>query len=189
MNAGIPILFRSYASTNSAYEHCTIWQAARATSANDLFHPMMIGRGQLFVDGELGCNNPTKILLEEAVSLFPAKSISCIVSVGSGHPDTIRMTLSMPALNTYQRLAWDSEATHEDVSRRFEACPNLYFRFNVQQGLQSTNVPDFATLQEAEAHAPAYINTHAVQERLKTLAATMLAGKGKIAAQHLGKYV
>jgi patatin-like phospholipase/acyl hydrolase len=71
----IPRLFRSYRSyTADEYESATIWQAGRATSAAPTFFKRLkIGTGALaeeFVDGGLGSNNPTKILLHEVRKVF-----------------------------------------------------------------------------------------------------------------------
>jgi hypothetical protein len=52
-------------------KHCKICEAARATSAaSTLFDPIAIGpRGETFVDGALGFNNPIRLLDRESRDL------------------------------------------------------------------------------------------------------------------------
>jgi patatin-like phospholipase/acyl hydrolase len=66
MSANIPVLFRTYQSREMHLD-CKIWEAARATSAAPTFFKRIeIGREQPFIDGGLGRNNPSRLLLDEA---------------------------------------------------------------------------------------------------------------------------
>ncbi|KAJ7139309.1 hypothetical protein C8R44DRAFT_847374 [Mycena epipterygia] len=141
MNAGIPHLFRSYDTLEEPASSCMIWQAARATSATPrLFKPMEIGLAgikQRYIDGCVGNNNPTSLVVEEAKQLYPAHPIVLVASLGTGHPDTIQIPKSR-SLNTIaqvmKNIVADCERTHEENVRRFSSMTNTYFRFNVQQG-------------------------------------------------------
>ena len=78
MNANIPVLFRTYQS-REIHPDCKIWEAARATSATPtLFKRIEIG-GQPFIDGGLGHNNPSRLLLDEAKGLFGSRSNRTLV--------------------------------------------------------------------------------------------------------------
>jgi hypothetical protein len=63
-------------------------EAIRATTAEDPFFPSIdIGDANVketFIHGGSRINNPVKAVLEEAVSIFPGQSISCVLSIGSG---------------------------------------------------------------------------------------------------------
>src|SRR5271154_3147452 len=62
MAAGIPHLFRSYQAPKNQTFNCTIWEAARATSAAPTFFEQIVigepGSSLSYVDGGMGCNNP-----------------------------------------------------------------------------------------------------------------------------------
>ena len=65
---GYPVLLRTYHSASVPVEY-TIWEATRATSAVPTFFPPTKFRnptGGGFIDGGIGCNNPTETLIKEA---------------------------------------------------------------------------------------------------------------------------
>jgi patatin-like phospholipase/acyl hydrolase len=71
MSANIPVLLRTYQS-HEAQLSCEVWEAARATSAAPIFFKHIeMGNSQPFIDGGLGCNNPSKLVLDEAKQYFP----------------------------------------------------------------------------------------------------------------------
>jgi len=93
MNANIPELFRTYQS-REIHPDCKIWEAARATSATPtLFKQIEIG-GQPFIDGGLGHNNPSRLLLDEAKGLFGSRQIGLLLSIGTGMAKTINIKKS-----------------------------------------------------------------------------------------------
>ncbi|KAJ7447392.1 acyl transferase/acyl hydrolase/lysophospholipase [Mycena latifolia] len=95
MNAVIPELFQSYNTPDEPAKDCMIWEAARATSATPgLFKPMEIGSRRMkqqYIGGSLGHNNPTALVLTEAEHIYPSHPVVLVVSIGSGHPDTIQI--------------------------------------------------------------------------------------------------
>ena len=124
-----------------AGSECTIWQAARATSAAaTFFDPIQIGR-QTFVDGATGLNNPVEQVLEEAKSIWPDAiqkgRIQCLISVGTGVPDLKDFGDNLKeVVETLKEIATETENTE----RRFYGTHELlgigdrYFRFNVHKG-------------------------------------------------------
>ena len=70
---------------NRLYNYCTIWQAARATSAaSTFFDPITIGpNNQKFVDGGLRNNNPVNLVERESQNLWPNDD-RLILSIGTG---------------------------------------------------------------------------------------------------------
>lgn len=95
MNAGISHLFHSYDTLDEPASNCMIWEAARATSATpELLKPMEIGHAgmkQRYIDGGLGNNNPTSLVLREAHQMYPSRRIILVASIGAGHPETIQI--------------------------------------------------------------------------------------------------
>ena len=86
-------------------------------------------------DGGLGCNNPSKWVLNEAKVVFPTCQIGCLVSIGTGQAEVIsirkpgffsRLCQQMLLMYSKQCLT-DYEATHEDMLHLFANSPNIYF--------------------------------------------------------------
>lgn len=91
---GPAYLFRSYRVPGFGPSQCTIWEAARATSAAPtFFKSMTISKPSpaAFVDGGLGHNNPAQIAREEAMGLWPASRSCCLVSLGTGHQNPVKI--------------------------------------------------------------------------------------------------
>ncbi|KAJ7115734.1 FabD lysophospholipase-like protein, partial [Mycena epipterygia] len=173
MNAGIPHLFRAYHTLHEPASNCMIWEAARATSAMPgIFKPMEIGHEgmkQRYVDGCLGNNNPTVLVLEEAQRIYPSAPIVLICSIGSGHPETIHISKSRhldTITKVVKNIATDCEKTHEDITRRFQGIPNTYFRLNVQQGMQALEPKHWNKLSEVSAHTEGYLRMEDIQNKL-----------------------
>ena len=81
MDARMPELFRTYSSQyeEPIVEDCTIWQAARATTAAPtFFKPVTIGN-QTFIDGGMAHNNPTSLALREVARVFPNRRLACVL--------------------------------------------------------------------------------------------------------------
>ncbi|KAH8799503.1 P-loop containing nucleoside triphosphate hydrolase protein [Flagelloscypha sp. PMI_526] len=137
---------------------CTLWEAGRATTAMpDLFSPISIGPeyiGELFISGELGWNNPTDMLTEEASRVFQDRHISCIVNVGSGHPG--HLSLSSGLVDLFSHIAIDCERASERMERRFRKVPSLYMRLSVEQGMQNLDI-NLSNLHEAVSHTQSYL--------------------------------
>ncbi|KAJ7101034.1 acyl transferase/acyl hydrolase/lysophospholipase [Mycena epipterygia] len=181
MNAGIPHLFRSYNTLEEPASNCMIWQAARATSATPgLFKPMDIGLSglkQRYIDGCVGNNNPTSLVLEEAKQLYPSCPIVLVASLGTGHPGTIQLPKSW-RLNTIaqvmKNIAADCEKMHEENVHRFQSTANTYFRLNVQQGMQVLEPKDWNKLPEVSAHTNSYLQTSDAKLKLTEIVKIIL---------------
>ncbi|KAJ7434411.1 hypothetical protein FB451DRAFT_1379819 [Mycena latifolia] len=173
LNAGIPMLFRSYDTPEEPAFDCRIWEAARATSATPgLFKPMEIGQGGVrpkYIGGGVWNNNPTSLVVAEAQKMYPSQPVVLVVSIGSGHPDTIQIPRS-PSLTAFAKtlksIATDCERIHEDNARRFHSSPNTYFRLNVLQGLQGFEQHHWGRSGEVSAHTRVYLGTEEVKSKL-----------------------
>lgn len=190
----MPRLFRTYVDGTGVDESydCTIWEAARATSAlPSLFKPVMIGSSgpkEPFVDGGLGCNNPLDVLFEEAYRAFSDRHISCIVSLGAGQLDPVSV-LSADLKAVLLEMALDCESTDNEAELRFKEIPGLYFRFSVTQGLQTIEHDDWDQAGAIKAHTDNYLVTNVVTEKMS--AAVRAVGSrelGKISTVKLSVY-
>ena len=81
---GSALRLRSYSSKYSPSYICTIWEAARATSAAPtFFEPIKIKGVTTLRDGGLCNNNPILELIDEVHVEFDDCDILCIVSIGT----------------------------------------------------------------------------------------------------------
>ncbi|MCJ1471106.1 hypothetical protein MMC07_009754 [Pseudocyphellaria aurata] len=156
--------FRSYDSSWSVQDDCTIWQACRATSAAPtLFPPVIIGSPPTpYVDGGLGHNNPIRSLMDEANHLWPNSSIGCIVSIGTGMGLSTDVGRSLTAmLKTLTEIATDTENVarefKEDIAHRFPE-RKIYFRFNVNRGLEQVSLTEWEEMGRVKIATEDYLN-------------------------------
>ena len=96
---GPPAVLRTYRCRGANADKCTVWEAARATSAApSFFKPIRITvppPGRTFVDGGLGHNNPAEVALAEAERIWPDKTKFRLVSIGTGRQDSVRFVESV----------------------------------------------------------------------------------------------
>ncbi|CAE6538597.1 unnamed protein product [Rhizoctonia solani] len=213
LNAGLPTLFRSYTSITNLSPHCTIREALYATMAQpELFKSIDIvisSVPQTFVGGELGCSNPLVHVLNEVKQIHPERPISCIISIGAGQARTIQVpspsrlgwTRTQDVIVT-KGMATDSERVAEEMILRFQGTSGVYFRFNVDQGMQNMKDGCWERLAEAMQHTNAYLQkneTHqkleeavrSSMERRSTITTTQAAGQiclGSETAKSLSKF-
>jgi hypothetical protein len=143
---------------------CTIWEALRATTAHpDLFKSIDIGEPSMresFVGGDLGCSNPISHVLAEVAAVYPDRRVSSIICIGAGHTRTIHIPKPNPlqrilptnVLLAMKEIATDSERIAEDMVVRFQDTSNVYFRFNVDQGLQNVALSQWQRQSEVISH-------------------------------------
>ncbi|KAK5659987.1 hypothetical protein OQA88_13453 [Cercophora sp. LCS_1] len=151
-------LLRSYKSTAAGqYNHdCSVWEAARATTAAPLFFEPVTFRnsGFTFVDGAVRANNPVEEALNEARSLWPGREIACLLSLGTGvsprrgfHPKKNRLHSVLASL---AKIAMDANAKHiafKNSTHGFQLHrQQRYFRFSVVHGLADIDVSEFEKL-------------------------------------------
>ena len=143
---------RSYPSSRIEHTPCTIWEAARATSAAPLFFdPITIGTlGSICADGGLRHNNPIRELVQEARDIWGVEyPTSCIVSIGTGYPAIKRLGKSAGSvIRACVDIATDTEQTAQNFAQEnTELLKNSYYRFNVQQGLQDYSLDECSQAQ------------------------------------------
>ncbi|KAG9082952.1 hypothetical protein FRC06_004761, partial [Ceratobasidium sp. 370] len=178
MNAGIPVAFRSYNSVANQMPDCAIWEVLCATMAHpELFKSVDIGESPMcmsFVDGGLGCSNPTAHVLAEAKKIYPGSHLACVISLGAGHATTIQIPNSRPlqrvlpskVLAVMRDIAVDSERVAQEMATRFRQTEDVYFRFNVNQGMQNVKMSEWEKLSEVAAHTSAYTSHSETTEKI-----------------------
>jgi predicted acylesterase/phospholipase RssA len=178
-NIGSPTLFRSYHVPGGI--NCSIWQAARATSAvPTVFKRIKIGEKNAeieYLDGGMGWNNPVQQVLAEAHIIYDDRPVDCILSVGTGRaltvglpqPDTFQRLLPTDAIAVLKKLATDSEKTAGDFEQRYQSIPGVYFRLNVEQGLQCISLEEWKKLGEVKTHTIQYLKEVKVRQEVDKL--------------------
>jgi hypothetical protein len=193
INANIPVLFRTYHSRET-HSNCKIWEAARATSAAPTFFKRIeIGRKQPFIDGGLGRNNPSQVVLDEAKALFGARQIGCLVSIGTGQAEVIgikkpglfQRIIPKDVIDALKAITTDCEATHEEMLGRFANLPNTYFRLNVEHGMQGIQLSEWEKLSNVEAHTAQYMKRKEVDEKLALLVNAIRVPRAQLTLEQL----
>jgi hypothetical protein len=149
-----------------------------------------------FVDAGLGCNNPIKQLLNEAEHIFPHQHIACIVSIGTGHvttaslpaPSLFNNVIPLSVAEVLKKITTECEATAEETERRFRSAPNIYFRFNVEQGMQSVTLAQWERLPEVTTHTLQHLQRGKVDEMVMAAVTALREQREVIAAAHLSAY-
>ena len=194
MDANIPVLFRSYQSQET-HSGCKIWEAAWATSVMPpFFKHMEIGNKQPFIDGGLGHNNPSKLLLKEAKVVFPSHQIGCLLSIGTGHAEVIsirkpgffQQIVPTDVIDALKMVSTDCEATHNDMLLLFANSSNIYFRINVEQGMQGIKLSEWEKMANVEAHTMQYLRREEVGEKLTSVINAIKSPKAQLIMEQFG---
>ena len=150
------ILLRSYKSRDALNNiPATICEAVRATSAaTSFFNPTTIGpRGRKFVDAGLGANNPVEQIWNEAQNIWCSgeqelqQLLKCFVSIGTGNPGT--KPIAEGAFKFFSETLVNIATQTEETAKvfidrhRYLYERKRYFRFNVEQGLQSVGLEEY----------------------------------------------
>src|SRR5947207_1943709 len=175
ISASSPILFRTYSVRSENSYNCRIWEAARATSAAPIFFKrIIIDDGvskEAYIDGALGCNNPIKQVLKEAQNVFgPDRHIACILSIGTGQKETVgldqpnafRKWIPVDIISVLKEIATTCNTAAEEVEELFKGVNHLYFRLNVDQGMQNISLQEWKKLEEVANSTNAYLKKASV---------------------------
>lgn len=180
LGAPTPTLFRTYQPRHGRFVDCKIWEAARATSAAPtFFEPIEIDNGlgirSRYTDGGIGHNNPTDVVLREASAIFTDQKLACIISIGTGKLENSRLNKPsfiqrlLPRIDVAVALAkitTDCEKTAEDMDHRFHNSPNLYFRFNVDKGMDRIKLGDWDKLDVVDDVTDIYLRSTNVSKAM-----------------------
>ncbi|KAJ7824351.1 hypothetical protein B0H13DRAFT_2290987 [Mycena leptocephala] len=199
-NMSLPVLFRTYNTTNNPAMDCTIWQAGRATSAAPTFFKQIRigppGIEEAFVDGGMGQNNPIAALLLEAQVMFPDRQIACIISLGTGQPHTIKIpqpsllkrVFPLDVIEAIKGIATDCEKEHQRFAHHFDPVSHVYFRFNVERGMQDIQLNQWERLGDVAANTRQYLLSHPTQNQLADAVKSLVEKIGKVSTHSLSKH-
>ncbi|KAG9085699.1 hypothetical protein FRC06_003491, partial [Ceratobasidium sp. 370] len=200
MNAGIPCIFRSYQGTANQMPDCAIWEVLCASMAHpELFKSVEIGQPPMresFVNGGLGCTNPTAHALAEAKALYPAGYLACVVSIGAGRAHTIQIPepssrhglLPANVLAVLKDIAADGERVAQELTVRFGQTLDVYFRLNVDQGMQNVKLSEWDKLGEVTTHARAYMRQEETSEKIDRVVKAVSERRDAVSMAQIGAF-
>ena len=136
------------------------------------------------IDAGVGSNNPTKILVKEAKSYYSknytATQPTCLVSIGTGHKDLIQLHKAASIFWFKDRsgisiapvlgeIATDCENTHDEVLLTYleNNKKDLYYRFNVPQGMQQIMLDEWAQTNEIKTYTDKYLRLNQTEQELQ----------------------
>ena len=160
-----PTLFRSWYHVDQHYS--TIVQAAWATTWTPLLFNVVEH------------DNPVKYVVEEAKSLFAGRPISCVLSLGTGtaevigleQPDAFQNLLPQNLIGLLKDIADECEKQSNAMEMQLhqDDNPDIYFRLNVDEGLQNVSLAEWDVLNEVEAHTLRYVERPDVEQKVDRL--------------------
>ncbi|KAH6670455.1 acyl transferase/acyl hydrolase/lysophospholipase [Halenospora varia] len=172
--SALPTKFRTY-NIGDDLRECKIWEVARATSAATTFFPSIsCGRENIeYIDAGFGHNNPTEVLISEAAEEFAGDDFDCVLSIGTGLDGIVPVEKSrLSILNALIKMASNSQAVHRRLEDRLPE--DLYFRFNVTQGLNDISLSDWEESSTISAHARNYLEEPHVRRAIIRCATKLL---------------
>lgn len=176
LSNGKPLLLRNYHAKSEERMPCTIWEAARATSAAPtFFDPIKFSNDVIFRDGAFRNNNPIFALIDEVKIEFGARDISVIVSLGTGLSKSIELGKGLLSVaEACSRIALDTEAqadrfveTYCDVGGQYR---DKYFRFDVPNGIQGVGIEEWKKYDTMWVNTLDHLHKAGERERLKACA-------------------
>lgn len=161
------VLLRDYSLPDESNDDATIIEAALATSAATTFFQPVTIWVRRYIDGALGSNNPVEHLWNEAQNIWCPDDgqlellVKCFVSVGTGNPGSspIKNDVKNFLTQTLKDIATETERTTAKSLARHRGLldKRRYFRFNVEQGLQSIGLEEYLKQPEIEAATQTYL--------------------------------
>jgi len=118
-------------------------------------------------------SNTTAQVLE-AESVFPGRLVACIVSIGTGQakvtsvpePSYCQQVIPTQIIKAMIPTTTDYEAVSQDMARRFKSIPDLYFRFNVDHGMQDISLEHWDRLSKVAAHTQQYMKLQEEDQKI-----------------------
>ena len=174
-NLSFPTLFRTYLPPRHASSNCTVVEAARATTAEEPFFPSIeIGDANVketFIHGGLRSHHPVRAVLDEAMSIFPGQSISCVLSIGSGAQGITGFkaasTAELP--DVLKKFMNDGDHISDEVAKELSDRKVFYCRLSVDHGLENISFEDWERLGEVKTHTRKYLEKYDVSQKVSRL--------------------
>jgi len=172
----------------------TIAEAMLATcSTPPIFTPTIVSKDFAhfeYIGADLGLSNPTREIIGEAHRAFGDETtVSCLLSVGCGHPGV------NPAPSDSGGTSWteflegvarDSEKTAQDIGAHMSKL-SLYHRLSVDFGLERNQVRELKDPESITAHTITYLNDLGLVDILDRCVNTIKDGDGFTTLEQLSE--
>ncbi|MCJ1405766.1 hypothetical protein MMC11_008996 [Xylographa trunciseda] len=172
---------RSYVSKSGEGDRiCAIWQAARATSAAQLYFPPMKIGNETYWDGGSESNNPVQETYEEAFLEFGYEPpLAGIVSIGTGMPvHKDPGTEAREAVGSFIARATDTESIHLRFKRQHPQLKDAYFRLQGSLALGAIDLADWTKLDGIEKMAHDYLESNEGRSAIENCAQHLVPQAG-----------
>lgn len=175
--------------------NCTIWEAARATTAAPLlFKRASISDGAVTEEfiGSITCSNSTFDAISEAVSAFGKRqSIGALLCIGSGKGSISALRESSDGLpenilSFFNAFVSETDRMHQLASARFGPL-DIYFRLEVQQGMRPIPFHAVDRFGEVSTLAQSYLRDADVDIQMHQLMVSLLIDEGTVRLEDLRK--
>jgi hypothetical protein len=139
-------------------------------------------------------NNPVKVVIKEGAKIFGSeRQVACIVSIGTGHQSAIGLhdadwcqaLLPTNAIHLLKDLASDCEKEASKCEKQYGQLPGLYYRFNVEHGLENVSLDDWKMLSTVKAHTKAYLQEPLAERKLDLLVGVLRTRSAHITTTQL----
>ena len=123
-----------------------------------------------------------KKVIEETLMVFGRdRPVSCIVSVGAGQrgvtgydrPDPFERVLPRELIKALKAIATDTDRAAHEMSERYHKT-GIYYRFNVDQGLDSVSLDEWKRLDAVRHHTKNYLRKTDVGDTVDKLVAVLI---------------
>jgi hypothetical protein len=116
------------------------------------------------------------------------------LSIGTGQaeifgirkPGFFQQILPTDVIDALRKISTDCEAIHEDMTLLFANSPNIYFRINVEQGMQSIKLSEWEKMANVEAHTMLYLKKEEVGQKLALVINSIKSPKAQLMMEQFG---
>ncbi len=170
------VRFRNYlrpGESMARFQTCSIWEAARATSAAPFYFPTATVNGQKYWDGAIQHNNPIEEVWAEKGDVRPR----CVVSLGTGISARKEGKSCLPVIGRVKQLAKNltqTEERHRLFEKKMKGEDIPYFRFNPTTGNDAIGLADYQKLDLLEAHTLEYLAKPEVDAAIRECATVLM---------------
>ncbi|KAH8797324.1 hypothetical protein DL96DRAFT_1825321 [Flagelloscypha sp. PMI_526] len=182
-NAAQPVVLRAYRSRSSSVQ-CTLLEALLATLAyQEILPPVPLGEGisELFAATSMEHCNPTAALLEEVPSIFRSKSVSVIVSIGSGNPSPVVLEGQEGLNNTFLNPAKSCRVVSQNIGSQFPQHPGVITRLDVD----GFDLSELLQAGKAISYSRAYLLRKETQASMDQLVYSLIKKPKRLEVKHI----
>ena len=101
--------------------------------------------------------------------------------MGLKKPDALQRILPTDLIEVLAKMVTDTEETAEQALRLFEPLqgrPTVYFRLNVECGMEDITLAEWEKLGEITAHTKAYLEGRGVRRKVEEVVTALRKGHG-----------